>query len=180
MPLLLAPLLAASAAAAPAHPQHLLMVVIDDLGFDDMGYANGGQIQTPNFNRMHDRGIALSQYYVQPSCSPTRATLLTGRKPVHTGINFWIPNAAYGLPLNETTLPQVLNARGFRSHAVGKVRSFAPLRWCKADADALAVASRLPQDGLPPDLPGLRLVHGLLRGQRRLLDPQLLCAPLAA
>jgi arylsulfatase A-like enzyme len=39
---------------------------------------------------------------------------------VHTGINFWIPNAAYGLPLNETTLPQVLNARGFKSHAIGK------------------------------------------------------------
>ena len=85
-------------------------------------YANGGQIATPNFNEMHDRGIALTQYYVQPSCSPTRATLMTGRKPVHTGINFWIPNAAYGLPLNETTLAQVMNARGFKSHAVGKVR----------------------------------------------------------
>jgi arylsulfatase A-like enzyme len=44
----------------------------------------------------------------------------TGRKPVHTGINVWIPNAAYGLPLNESTLANVLNARGFRSHAVGK------------------------------------------------------------
>ena len=93
-----------------------------DLGFDDMGYANGGQIATPNFNEMRARGIALTQYYVQPSCSPTRATLMTGRKPVHTGINFWIPNAAYGLPLNETTLAQVMNARGFKSHAVGKVR----------------------------------------------------------
>ena len=46
-----------------------------------MGYANDGQIKTPTFNRMHSRGIALSQYYVQPSCSPTRATLLTGRAP---------------------------------------------------------------------------------------------------
>ena len=46
----------------------------------------------------HDLGIALSTYYVQPSCSPTRATILTGRKPVHTGINVWIPNAAYGRP----------------------------------------------------------------------------------
>ena len=70
---------------------------------------------------MHDEGIALSQYYVQPSCSPTRATFLTGRKPVHTGVNVWIPNLPYGLPLNETTLAQVLNARGFVSHAVGKV-----------------------------------------------------------
>ena len=37
-----------------------------------MGYANDGQIATPHFNDMHDRGIALSMYYVQPSCSPTR------------------------------------------------------------------------------------------------------------
>ena len=57
---------------------------------------------------------------MQPSCSPTRATILTGRKPVHTGINYWIPNAAYGLPLNESTMADVLNKRGFRSHAVGK------------------------------------------------------------
>ena len=58
-----------------AHPRHLVMVVIDDLGFDDMGYANAGQITTPNFNYMHSHGIELSQYYVQPSCSPTRATI---------------------------------------------------------------------------------------------------------
>jgi len=53
-------------------------------------------------------GIVLSNYYVQPSCSPTRATIMTGRKPVHTGINFWIPNQAYGLGLNESTFAQVL------------------------------------------------------------------------
>ena len=91
------------------------------LGYDDFGFANDNQIKTPTFNSLHDEGIALSQYYVQPSCSPTRATFLTGRKPVHTGVNVWIPNLPYGLPLNETTLAQVLNARGFVSHAVGKV-----------------------------------------------------------
>ena len=41
----------------------------------------------------------------------------TGRKPVRTGINFWIPTASYGLGLKETTLAQVLNARGFVSPA---------------------------------------------------------------
>ena len=107
-------------AVGAASPKHVLLIVIDDLGHDDFGYANDGQIKTPVVNAMHDGGVHFDNYYVQPSCSPTRATLLTGRKPVHTGINFWIPNAAYGLPLNETTLAQVLNARGFRSHAVGK------------------------------------------------------------
>ena len=85
-----------------------------------MGFRNDNQIRTPTFNAMHAKGVSLAQYYVQPSCSPTRATLMTGRKPVHTGINYWIPNLAYGLPLNETLLPQVLGKRGFTSHAVGK------------------------------------------------------------
>ena len=117
---LAAALLAGTALAAAARPRHVCMVVIDDLGFDDMGFRNGDQIRTPTFNAMHAEGVSLSQYYVQPSCSPTRATLMTGRKPVHTGINYWIPNQPYGLPLNETLLPQLLGKRGFTSHAVGK------------------------------------------------------------
>eukprot|EP00908_Phaeocystis_cordata_P008457 Transcript_19134.p1 GENE.Transcript_19134~~Transcript_19134.p1 ORF type:complete len:530 (-),score=182.55 Transcript_19134:868-2400(-) len=101
-------------------PKHLLTVVIDDLGFDDLGFRNGGQIDTPNFNHLHRQGIDMNAYYVQPSCSPTRATILTGRKPLHTGINFWLPNIAAGLSLNEVTLANVLNKRSYTSHAVGK------------------------------------------------------------
>ncbi|EOD07247.1 hypothetical protein EMIHUDRAFT_62301 [Emiliania huxleyi CCMP1516] len=101
-------------------PKHVIMTVIDDLGYDDLGFRNEGQILTPHFNRLHSQGIDLSSYYVQPSCSPTRAAILTGRKPLHTGINFWLPNIAAGLSLNEVTLAQVLNRRNFTSHAVGK------------------------------------------------------------
>lgn len=119
-PLLLALSVGASAGPVGSSPKHVVVTVIDDLGFDDFGFANENQIKTPVFNAMHDLGIALSTYYVQPSCSPTRATILTGRKPVHTGINVWIPNAAYGLPLGEVTFADVLNSRGFVSHCVGK------------------------------------------------------------
>jgi len=108
-----------SVSQASPSPRHVLMVVIDDLGFDDLGFRNEGQIKTPNFNKLHADGIELGQYYVQPSCSPTRAALLTGRKPLHTGINFWLPNIAAGLALNEVTLADVLNKRGYVSHAVG-------------------------------------------------------------
>ena len=93
---------------------------MDDLGFDDLGFRNGNQIKTPVFNRLAGEGVVLTSYYVQPSCSPTRATIMTGRKPVHTGINFWLPDVAVGLQLNESTMADVLNARGFVSHAVGK------------------------------------------------------------
>ena len=111
---------AAPALLAASNPRHVITVVIDDLGADDLGFRNDGQIKTPNFNKLHAEGIELASYYVQPSCSPTRAAILTGRKPLHTGINFWLPNIAAGLALNEVTLADVLNKRNFTSHAVGK------------------------------------------------------------
>eukprot|EP00316_Scyphosphaera_apsteinii_P004296 CAMPEP_0119310046 /NCGR_PEP_ID=MMETSP1333-20130426/17671_1 /TAXON_ID=418940 /ORGANISM="Scyphosphaera apsteinii, Strain RCC1455" /LENGTH=512 /DNA_ID=CAMNT_0007314163 /DNA_START=26 /DNA_END=1564 /DNA_ORIENTATION=- len=114
------PVLAIAAVATAPSPQHVLTVVIDDLGYDDLGFRNNGQILTPNFNQLHAYGVDLARYYVQPSCSPTRAAILTGRKPLHTGINFWLPNIAAGLALNEVTLADVLNKRNFTSHAVGK------------------------------------------------------------
>ena len=107
---------AASSSPSSNSPQHVLLTVIDDLGFDDLGFRNEHQIKTPTFNKLHDEGIEFSSYYVQPSCSPTRAAILTGRKPLHTGINFWLPNIAAGLALNEVTLADVLNRRHFTSH----------------------------------------------------------------
>jgi hypothetical protein len=44
-----------------------------------MGFSNNHQIATPTFNQMHDSGVSFSNYYVQPSCSPTRATIITVR-----------------------------------------------------------------------------------------------------
>ena len=52
---------AAALAAAPGGPRHVVVTVIDDLGFDDFGFANGGQIATPIFDGMHARGIGLTQ-----------------------------------------------------------------------------------------------------------------------
>lgn len=98
---------------------HIIFHVIDDFGWDDPGFRNQ-QISTPTLNMFHEKGITLNQYYVQPSCSPSRATFMSGRMPLHTGINDWIPNKAYGLPLGETTLPQLLSTAGYKCHAVGK------------------------------------------------------------
>jgi len=64
---------------------HIVLVVIDDLGWSDVGFQ-GSVIHTPNINRLAAEGVILENYYVQPLCTPTRSTLMTGRYPIHTGI----------------------------------------------------------------------------------------------
>ncbi len=63
----------------------------------------------------------LEQYYVQDVCSPSRATFMTGRFPLHNTVNDWLKsNAATGLPLNETTMAQYFKGSGYKTHAIGK------------------------------------------------------------
>eukprot|EP01064_Diplonema_japonicum_P027223 TRINITY_DN3910_c1_g4_i1.p1 TRINITY_DN3910_c1_g4~~TRINITY_DN3910_c1_g4_i1.p1 ORF type:complete len:541 (+),score=86.04 TRINITY_DN3910_c1_g4_i1:53-1624(+) len=117
-----AALLLLSALAVDATLPNILMVVIDDLGYDDMGYkALQPQIKTPNVDAFAHEGTILDQYYVQPSCSPTRTTILSGRYPLHTGIDSFIPvGQPWGLAQNETTLADMLLAGGYATHAIGK------------------------------------------------------------
>jgi arylsulfatase A-like enzyme len=111
---------------------HILLIVMDDLGSHDLGF-HGTHIQTPNTDALARSGVYLDQYYVTPYCSPTRAALLSGKYPLHTGVSQWIrPNSTAGLPLGDETLAQVLKqqsngdagagagAGGYATHAVGK------------------------------------------------------------
>ena len=56
---------------------NVLLIVVDDMGFTDMG-AFGGEIETPNLNRLAIQGIRLTNLYSAPTCSPTRTMLLSG------------------------------------------------------------------------------------------------------
>ena len=66
-------------------PLHILLVVIDDFGWSDVGF-HGAKINTPNMDKLASEGVILDNYYVQPICSPTRSALLSGRYPIHTGM----------------------------------------------------------------------------------------------
>ena len=60
-----------------AVPPHVLLIVLDDLGWSDVGF-HVSQINTTNMDKLVSEGIILDNYYVQPICSPTRGALLTG------------------------------------------------------------------------------------------------------
>lgn len=99
---------------------HIVFIVMDDLGSHDLG-MHGSGIETPTCDGLAAEGIYLSNYYVLPTCSPTRAALMSGKYPLHTGVHTVIkPESTRGLPLDEETMPQVLKKAGYSTHAVGK------------------------------------------------------------
>ena len=60
---------------------HILLIVADDYGFNDIGY-HGSKIHTPNLDKLANEGVKLENYYVQPICTPTRSQLMSGRYQV--------------------------------------------------------------------------------------------------
>ena len=74
-------------AASP--PKVILFIVADDLGWDDVGFRSH-QINTPTIDGLRHDGLVLDHYYVQDVCSPSRATFLTGRYPLHNTVNDWL------------------------------------------------------------------------------------------
>ena len=64
---------------------NVLILMADDLGWNDVGY-HGSEISTPNIDQIAQAGIELDRFYTQPSCSPTRAALMTGKSPASLGV----------------------------------------------------------------------------------------------
>lgn len=111
-----------SATAPAADRPNFLVLLADDLGYTDVGFAGGREIRTPHLDRLAAAGARLDQFYVQPLCSPTRAALLTGRYPMRYGLQAGVirPWEQRGLPLTERTLPQALQEAGYVTALVGK------------------------------------------------------------
>ncbi len=123
--ILLAPLAALHAAGAPASKPNILVILADDLGYGDVGFNGCKDIPTPNLDTLAKSGVRCTSGYVtHPFCSPTRAGLLSGRYQQrfgHENNPAWLPESTVaGLPLSQTTLPQVLKTTGYVTGCVGK------------------------------------------------------------
>ncbi len=117
--------------AQAAERPNIILVMVDDMGFSDLGY-HGGEIETPNLDALARGGVRFSQFYNAGRCCPTRATLMTGLHPHEAGIG-WMTSepdrergegapAAYQGHLNErcVTLAEVLRGAGYGTYMTGK------------------------------------------------------------
>ncbi|MFP6766239.1 MAG: sulfatase-like hydrolase/transferase, partial [Planctomycetaceae bacterium] len=107
--------------AAAAHP-NVVMLLADDLGYQDIG-CYGGPVQTPAVDGLAAQGVRFADFYSGCAvCSPSRATLLTGRHHIRAGVYSWIhdPSQHSHLLKREITLAQVLKAEGYSTAHIGK------------------------------------------------------------
>lgn len=96
---------------------HVILVMADDQGWGDMAYNGHPKLETPNFDEAASKGIRFDRFYAAaPVCSPTRASVLTGRNPNRLGVYQW------GFPIRtqEVTLAEVLKENGYTTGHFGK------------------------------------------------------------
>ena len=107
---------------ASSQKPNIVYIVADDLGWKDVGFNGAKDIKTPNLDKLAAEGAILTQFYVQPMCTPTRAALMTGRYPFRYGLQTAvIPSvSSYGLDTSEWLMPQALKEAGYKTAIIGK------------------------------------------------------------
>ncbi len=103
---------------------NVVLILNDDMGYSDLG-CYGGEIETPNLDRLARDGLRFSQFYNTARCSPSRASMLTGLHPHQTGVGILTYDSGpegYAGNLNKrcVTIPQALKANGYRTYMSGK------------------------------------------------------------
>ncbi len=115
-------------------PQNIVLFLIDDLGWMDLGCQGSTYYQTPNIDKLAAEGVRFTDAYAACAvCSPTRASILTGKYPARLLLTDWLPSGRWkpsskmiegrkirGLPLEERTLAEALRDAGYQTIHIGK------------------------------------------------------------
>ena len=114
-------------------PPNVIFILVDDLGWKDLGYSGSEFYETPNLDKFSKESFEFTSAYSASSvCSPTRASIMTGKHPARVNITDWIPGVdpknrpllgpkdLHQLPLNETTVAEKLRDNGYKTFYAGK------------------------------------------------------------
>lgn len=114
-------------------PPNFLFILVDDLGWTELGCYRSRLAETPNLDRLADSSFRFTDAYAScPVCSPTRASIMTGKYPARLGITDWIPGSnpqdrkllgpqdRHQLPLEEKTIAEALGEHGYKTFFAGK------------------------------------------------------------
>lgn len=105
-------------------PPNILYILIDDIGFGDLGIPELNAIRgykTPNINEFAREGMRFARMYTEPSCTPTRVAFMTGRQPHRNGMgDTAVDISGFGLAEKEVTIAEVLSNAGYNTSHVGK------------------------------------------------------------
>jgi arylsulfatase len=122
-----------AAAAATKKRPNIIYVMTDDQGYGDVAAHGNRVLRTPSLDRLHAESVRLTEFHASPTCSPTRAALMTGRHEFRSGVTHTL-NERERLALSATTLPQLLKNSGYTSGIFGK--------WHLGDEDAYQPGKR--------------------------------------
>eukprot|EP01084_Bolivina_argentea_P215455 365791_1 len=101
---------------------NILFILVDDLGYKDLSH-NNAEYPTPHIDALYDNGIEFTNYYVNPDCSPTRASIMTGKYSWKTGLENLgtVPAATtQHIPFDTPTMAELLKDAGYVTHGLGK------------------------------------------------------------
>lgn len=108
---------------AASEKPNILMIMVDNLGYGELGVYGGGELRgapTPRIDKLAAEGMRLTNFNVEPQCTPSRSALMTGRHPIRSGTTKVVWGILYGMTQWEKTLPELLSEQGYATGMFGK------------------------------------------------------------
>jgi len=154
--------LALLSAPITAQTPNTLLIIADDFGVDALGIygLNANTAPTPNIDSLASGGVRFENAYACPTCSPTRACMLTGRYGFRTGIGFPLGQGQDGLSASETLLPEALATAGVTSALLGKWHLGSDLGPATPTAEGFDLFTGTIGGGVPNYFQWLRVENG--------------------
>src|ERR1700722_1416629 len=106
-------------AALEGRRPNIIFVLTDDQGYGDLACHGNPILKTPNLDKLHQQSVRLTNFHVDPTCSPTRSALMTGRYSARTGVWHTVMGRSI-LRRDEVTLANIFAAMGYRTGLFGK------------------------------------------------------------